>query len=366
MESTNASLDFNAFDMYNAIVPVENYLTTGITSVAENTGNTTVEISLFTEYMINSTDSEHVEYLTMVIAHYVQLVVPITLVVIGSIGNTVSFLVFYTDEFKHSVTALYFRCLAVSDTLVLWIGLLPDFLNFHFGVKPESTAACKVVNYARLVVFDSSVYTLMLVTLERCVCVWLPHRVKVIYNKRRAAVSVILVYVTMLFRNIYYPIMLEYININGFYVCYVTEEYMYFFTNIEIFLSMAISLFLPAIFIFFANMTILINVYLANKRRSQLRVGKESSLNMAGMTVHLLTVSLVFIVLNTPDLVAQLQQNFYAMVPDAGPSGARLYLWYTIARYLAATNYAINFFLYCLSGRLFRNQMKHLFCQKST
>lgn len=61
--------------------------------------------------------------------------VPCTLfMIVGTVGNILSFIVFSSKAMKQSVTSVYFRVLAVSDTVVLFSGGVVFFVLGVFGV----------------------------------------------------------------------------------------------------------------------------------------------------------------------------------------------------------------------------------------
>ena len=74
----------------------------------------------------------------------------------------------------------------------------------------------------------------------------------------------------------------------------------------------------------------------------------------------LLLVAFSFFVLITPLYVFLLYSLFvdYTRTPK---SYAEFYLFYNVMVKMGYTNYAINFFLYVISGRKFRNEVKELF-----
>ena len=74
----------------------------------------------------------------------------------------------------------------------------------------------------------------------------------------------------------------------------------------------------------------------------------------------LLLVTTLFLMLMTPVYVRGLYLLFVTF--DTAFGYANLKLLFQVTHKLYNTNSGINFFLYCLSGRKFRNDLKEILC----
>ena len=78
------------------------------------------------------------------------------------------------------------------------------------------------------------------------------------------------------------------------------------------------------------------------------------------LTIMLLLVTTLFLVLMIPTYIRFVYPTF--VKSDTPEKYARLILFFHITHKLYNTNNAINFFLYCISGQKFRNDLKEIFC----
>ena len=72
--------------------------------------------------------------------------VPPILIIFGSIGNTLSIVVLTRKSMRNSTTTLYLTFLAFSDILVLYTGLLRQwiFYVFEYDIRIVSEVGCKI------------------------------------------------------------------------------------------------------------------------------------------------------------------------------------------------------------------------------
>ena len=86
----------------------------------------------------------------------------------------------------------------------------------------------------------------------------------------------------------------------------------------------------------------------------------------SNITVMLLMVSFTFLVLTSPVVIVLLYKRYY-WLPATPAERAQARLTHAIVDNLMYTNHAINFLLYCISGRRFREELKRLlggFCSR--
>ena len=103
------------------------------------------------------------------------LYVPPILLVIGTIGNLLSFIVLRAHGSKVS-TYSYLAALAVMDLFVLYVGLLRLWIAQLTGldIKDQSDWLCKFVVFFGYVCSDSAVWFIIVVTIERYIAVQYP------------------------------------------------------------------------------------------------------------------------------------------------------------------------------------------------
>nr|KAG5687824.1 hypothetical protein BaRGS_025464 [Batillaria attramentaria] len=83
----------------------------------------------------------------------------------------------------------------------------------------------------------------------------------------------------------------------------------------------------------------------------------------ANVTMMLLLVSFTFLLLTSPVVIVLLYKRYY-WLPSTPLEKARARLTHAFVDNLMYTNHAVNFLLYCISGRRFREELKRLVVEK--
>ncbi len=102
-------------------------------------------------------------------------------IILGFSGNCLSFCVMLRKQMRQTSTSIYLLTLAIFDNLVLIFGvfiglILPskEFLNYY--LSSENKALCIFITFMELFVPPVSVWCLVLITFERILITFLPHR----------------------------------------------------------------------------------------------------------------------------------------------------------------------------------------------
>ena len=275
----------------------------------------------------------------------------------GSLGNIMSFVVFSRATLKHSATAFYFRMLACADTLALNVGLWPNWMRdaFDIHIYAITDASCRIQTYLRYMLPDCAVWMLVILTLERMVGIQWPHHARDIFTRRRTRISVLIMVLVIGIVNI--PAIWTSTKSNGnTYGQPCIAAHMVLAYDIWPWVDLTVYSLLP-----FLIMTISIIVMLKTIKRRRRTLCRQGSINndsrrtIQSMTVALLIIVFVFLFLTAPFVI-------YALIVKElnGKTNIDFLLFYYVASYLRYVNNSVNFFLYCLSGRTFRTELKHL------
>lgn len=312
------------------------------------------------------------------IAHkQILLIVPPILLVIGTLGNVFSFLILLKNVKKAS-TYSYLSVLALMDILVLYIGLCRLWIGqFMIDVENMSNLLCKVVVFMGYFCSDTSVWLIVAVTIERSIVVMFPLKASRLCNARNARICIALIVVifTVINSHFLFSVHLQQFSYNNTVIskCQAVPFFSHLTDDIWPWVDAAIYSFVPFLFIIILNTFIIKNVISAKKTRTFLRQHSARSPNdnaqriqgemSRKLTIMLLAVSFTFLVTTIPMNIALIYKSFSeksSRVDDA--TLAKRLLLDTIAEMLMYTNHSINFFLYCATGRKFRNQFKALLC----
>ncbi len=276
----------------------------------------------------------------------------------GTIGNILAIILFSQTDLKSSVTGFLFRCLAVFDFIVVQEHMDAIFVLAGTSVLALHTWTCKIFVYLFVSFRIIAVWMLVAIGTERMVAVIWPHRIQTICTIKRAKLFVSLLIVIVLLIQIPQILATEQ---NSYFdnslnkvvrYCWLKEEsnLRYYMDNIEPWIAFSLYSVLPFISLLTLNIIIIHRLHKAHKERKGLQelggfsVGRSDA-HLHSMTAMLLCISFSFIILTTPwcvhIIISHVTDIYSEPLREAG------FL-------LLALNHSVNFILYCLSGRYFR------------
>ncbi|ELT87186.1 hypothetical protein CAPTEDRAFT_194828 [Capitella teleta] len=277
------------------------------------------------------------------------------LLAIGTAGNVICICVLRSQTFKGKSHALLLAALAIADIGVLYTGLLRHLIKVHAGVdiRVYSRGSCKVHYFFTYLFPHLSSWTLVLVTLERLMSLWIPLRVKEICSLRRMTAVWLGMTTVLVAVNVHWLVMTD-LRLDGQRVkCGYSQDHLFVFEHVMTWLDFALLSFIPLSIIIPSNCLIMTKVYSASKSR-QRDLGLTSHVNksLTSVNVMLLVVTSFFVFTTSPIVI-------YFVAFDEWPFGttkekAQTYMAYSICNMLYYLNSAVNFFLYCISGSHFR------------
>jgi len=110
------------------------------------------------------------------------------IVLMGTVGNTLSFCVLVRRHMRSTPMYFYLTLLAVADTFVLYVSAFKVWIRAltQFEVLHISNVGCKLFMFILLCSFYMSAWLVVLVTLDRFLVVWFPFRGYLFMRIRRA------------------------------------------------------------------------------------------------------------------------------------------------------------------------------------
>lgn len=307
-------------------------------------------------------------------------VVPPILIVVGTIGNLLSIVVLTRRSIRVSTTALYLTFLACSDLVVLYSGLLRQWLLFlwEYDLRHMSETACKLNIWLVYSSLDFSAWILIAVTLERVISAWCPYSAKTKCSRKYATALIITVLVFLLGLNshLLYGMVNrvnvdESGNVTEILKCReVNQAYGDFFNLIWPWIDLAVFCLIPFSVIVVGNGCILFKV-IKSQRKTNSRIVPSITTNQSrtthhngpkhsSMTAMLFTLNMVFLFTTSPVSIYNIGYTHW-VAEESHQNYANLDLWWAIVNMLMYTNNSLNFLLYCLSGTRFRQEVKRLF-----
>ncbi|CAB3375347.1 Hypothetical predicted protein [Cloeon dipterum] len=158
--------------------------------------NTTCNESVATCPPVNASDTD--DQLTPAMAEVVSILVPILfgiIIVIGLIGNALVVVVVSANAQMRSTTNLLIINLAVADLLFIIFCVPFTASDYILTYWPFGDVWCSVVQYLIVVTAYASVYTLVLMTVDRFLAVVYPIKSMSVRTERHAVMAIAVLWV---------------------------------------------------------------------------------------------------------------------------------------------------------------------------
>lgn len=282
-------------------------------------------------------------------------------VFIGLLGNALSITVFSSARTSCISSNIYLLALAISDGFYLITVFLSKTLTFlkcwgyisrSVDIVNSSPFACVFIQYLSDLLSDFSTCMILAFTVERCIAVYLPTQWKELCTVARARIASVAIFAAVAIL-----ICPHHVMFIGLYrdpdICAVIMTHESLFT-VMYFAESLLFRILPVVTIAVLNVGIIVRIGRISREKKRLKnTVKHDHLQM---TVTLTIVSTTYIVLHIPVLVHFVITKLYR-------SGLltmtlrTIFMTQNYARSMYVAGFAVNFFLYTVSGRVFREQL---------
>jgi len=238
-----------------------------------------------------------------------------------------------------------------------------------FELMHVSSTACSLVTFLLNVVLNVAAWLIVLTTVDRFVAVWLPLHAAAVCRRRRAclAILVLVVIVVATSAHLFWTTGLYESSGRAMPYCGPSPDAQFMRHQFEYIKLTSYSL-LPFAIILSLNVAIVV----------RLRCGKAASMLLRGSTSHgggmphaaitskvtymLLAVSVTWLILSAPFTLQAVLASALVDVNNAS-SVARYRLLRNLSFQLMYANHAVNFFLYCVTGRKFRRELRDMYIE---
>ncbi len=296
----------------------------------------------------------------------------IFLIVVGLAGNSLTILVTIKQGLIKTAVWVHIMCLAISDNCVLLAQFLYEFskepVNYWGHFLHRNDFICKLYFTCYTIFLTASHTILAFMTIQRSITIINPYKEPPGQKRGFIMVAYIIIYVMVLyvpygvtaFGVVGIPIGMDY-PLTGqpstIQICRTVPWYTKFH---EYFLwaDTLIMLIIPAMSIIIANVAIIVTLIKRSKnkniQRDTSKVRNDSRIN------HMLVfVSSYFVFSVSPMIiyVNYLPQYVFKDLTKVDLFASDNVAW-SIITYLNMTNYVANFFMYCLTGQIFREETK--------
>ncbi|KAK6186501.1 hypothetical protein SNE40_008530 [Patella caerulea] len=328
---------------------------------------------------VKSYERPMMQYTEYRISKILLLYVPPILIILGTFGNLFSFIILRRRPMLKVSTYFYLASLAIADSLVLYIGLLRIWINELTGIDAMDLTnwLCKLTCVFGYFSSDFSVWLIIAVTVERFIVVCFPFKANGMCNVSRARKVIVLLIVIMFSINLHFLFTVELVTtpVDGKNIvnCEAAAPFPVLVDQAWPWVDAIIYSFVPFVTITVLNILIIRQVLKAHGSRERLQnfgdrrvleTRRQMSEVTSKLTAMLLTVSFTFLLTTLPMNITLIVTYFWNKEDRELENTAKFHLVKTITELLMYVNHSMNFFLYCATGRKFRQQVLKLVCHK--
>ncbi len=298
---------------------------------------------------------------SMVIVHYVFPAV----ILVGTVGNVLSFMVLVRRRVRDTSVYTYLAALACADNVVLYLSAFKTWIRavFKWELLHVSDVGCRIIMWIFLVSIHMSAWLVVAMTTDRFLVVWFPFKASIWCSSRRARiVTLVMTFVIMLYNlHVFWTLGLRSYRGGKVTACGPSMDDT-FMENIFPVMKLISYSVLPFMIVLILNLAITIKLWTnraaIRRAASDSEAGSSSRSAQNRITIMLLTVSFMWLVLTGPFTLWSVLK-----IPRGSlRARAQIFLFRTFCFLLLYVNHGINFYLYCLAGRRFRQDLKDVLC----
>ena len=187
---------------------------------------------------------------------------------IGTVCNILTFIVMRRKKMRHQSTYFYMAVLAMADEMVLTVGCLNYWIWIYTGknIILLSNITCKLGCLLLYATFHFSVWTVVIMTIERFIAVALPLQASHLCTVKRAKSATVLLAIIILLINVHFlfthTLITHHDPISCSPISTTAEEFM---NNIWPWIDASIYSFIPLTLLIIFNILIIYNLLKASK-----------------------------------------------------------------------------------------------------
>ncbi len=294
---------------------------------------------------------------------YKDIIAVVSLIsnVSGILGSCLIIAVMRLSKFKSMPRSLFYFSLAVVDLLLCLYLMINTIVNRQYGVTLDliSHESCQMDRFVRIYLPHMDAWLLIALSGERLIAIVKPLNIGTIVTMLRVKVILVTMLMFFLIWDVELSVTSGIVNQPD----YLTNTTMATCTRVNYYnfsakimasldnVSLLFGSFIPCIIIFKINVVLSINLFKLKRARADLGATGSGIQNEAHkITGMVMAASLQFLVTTTPLVIYILLGN----LDQNDPIHMILITIYQI-------NPAANFYMYFLSGSLFRQEVKKLF-----
>ena len=302
--------------------------------------------------------------------------------VVGIPGNIVSIAVLSRQRMRNTTTSVYLRLLAIVDTAVILVAMPRQIDYYYSAVKVHdlSVFACKFFSFLTPTILTLSWCFLPILTIDRLILVRYPIWAKKHCTKKSALVVFAVLALAMITINFHQLVFIDIpredvtgstnlanTTVQVYGICRaVPDWYKEFYQKTWPLVMLVVFSLTPVILQIVCNVLLIRELAIRSRKRQTNRALQDKNdreqHDLRSVTRMLVVVSVFFVLSSVPQCI-QLVLKPYVFKPKTAHNNAKNVLFKALIQLLMYSNNTINFLLYTLSGRVFRNELRSMFKQ---
>ena len=303
----------------------------------------------------------------------VNKVLPLLLIIVGTLGNVITIAVLRRRCFKHPPANIYLGVLAVGDTLVLWTGLFRYWvlMVWDFDVRLLAATVCKFHVFIVYWSFQFVSWITVAVAVDRLMTVCFIVPAKFCCTRNRALSIIIAIAIVLLVLDAHVFFTVDIINVsrvnseaNAVYECVHHKKHSAFFTSVWPWMDAVAASFVPCMIVMACNLYI-VAMLLHRKRQSTVTHNKVSTLTALLVLIGILFcgTTMPIAIYQSPVMYAHRKLNEINGLDEDDVLVANF--TFTTLYLLACINSTFNFFIYCICSEVFRKELQRMLGRKN-
>ncbi len=322
---------------------------------------------------------------TTEIIRRVKIFATFLILLVGLIGHSLTISVFGQKKFRKNSSNVVSLCLAINDSLFLIINCFEDItidlkelylsnlnneiVNSLLNLVNENLFTCCMIHYLKYVLRFLSAFTFTELTIHRLIAVYFLFWIK-LKTKTLAWKTIMATVITSLIANIWILYAYEIIHDDDKSFCQVKQSLKskyYEFNMINVFVIVAV----PILTILICNSLIIVKLFKRNSEQLISLISKKNSSNIITnviigddksktLTKRLIFKSFTYVLFSLPYILTwssfvlgNRNKSYFDQV--------NWFLWFQVTELIYNINFSLHFYMYCISGSLFRSQLKSRF-----
>lgn len=283
------------------------------------------------------------------------------LCILGTVANILVVIVMQRKEQRKYTTSLYLSYLALLDTLIQYTGLSRQWIlaQFGFDIRNKSSGICKLHLFLMYYLVQVEAWLLSSIAIERVAAVWWPIQARFLFTRRFAAIQIASFSVFLFVVNAHIFWTQELIHTEIGNICAIKPNFRVFRGIIWGWMDMILATIVPFSVMICSNIAVVVKIAQQHQKRKR---GSSQEAKVQSVTVMLLTVCVVFLLCTLPLTIYLSDTESFDVT--YGCCFSTYVIWPTLNIFFYFNNTS-NFFLYFVSGRKFREQLRAMFVCRS-